>query len=123
MSTKQGTNCNDSHRLAYAVIPSKIGSKASTTGNFVEQVSCRFCLLTGEREEKVGVVRKRKSRSTVQMFSTFKPSDYQDHHTKQHPSLWKDYQKCKDSVEKEAFFDTNDKAISHLITDFYTSGT
>jgi len=53
-----------------------------------------FCLLTGEREEKVGVVRKRKSRSTVQVFSTFKPSDYQDHHTKQHPSLWKDYQKC-----------------------------
>jgi hypothetical protein len=122
MSGKQGANYQDSHRLAFAVIPSKTAFK-SGTGNIVEQVSCRFCLLTGEREEKVGVVRKRKSRSTVQVFSTFKPSDYQDHHTKQHPSLWKDYQKCKDSVEKEAFFDTNDKAISHLITDFYTSGT
>jgi len=121
MSGKQGANYQDSHRLAFAVIPSKTAFK-SGTGNIVEQVSCRFCLLTGgEREEKVGA--KRKPKCSVQVFSTFKPGDYENHHTKQHPSLWNQYQKCKDSIEKEAFFDTNEKAISHLMTDFYPSGT
>jgi hypothetical protein len=60
MRGKQGTNYQDSHRLAYAVIPSKTVFKTGT-GNVVEQVSCRFCKLTGgEREEKVGAKRKLK---------------------------------------------------------------
>ena len=44
MSGKQGANYQDSYRLKYAVIPSKIVSKTVGTGNVVEQVSCRLQL-------------------------------------------------------------------------------
>jgi len=121
MSTKQGKNYQEDHRLKYAVLPSKTFFK-SGTGNVVLQVSCRFCQLTnGQREEKVGA--KRKPKCTVQLFDVFSPSGYRKHHERQHPSLWNDYQKCTDSVQKEAFFDTNDEAISHLITDYFCGGT
>lgn len=78
----------------------KIVSTSDTTGQ-ATVVKCLFCTFYG-REEKVGA--KRKVANTVkQFFFPFRRECFRNHHKRQHPVQWTEYQQLSTDDKKEYF--------------------
>jgi len=100
MAPKRATPFMPRHSHEYAV---RVSQRSGKNGSVVA-AECLFCVYFG-RESKVGS--KRKNTGNIKYFSMpFRADNYRQHHVKQHPQKWEQYQEANDE-EKKMFFEEN----------------